>query len=115
MGKKMHGENSPYLKSQEISNNKYDMAEQILITSISIAELRQMIKEAVDTSLDVRFEPLRKQFEDRLMTANETAEKLGVTRMTLHNLEKRGELMPVRIGCKVQYRESDITIYLRNK
>lgn len=91
------------------------MAEHVLMVSMPVSELKQMINDAVDTALDRKFEPLRKQFEDRLITANETAEKLGVTRMTLHNLEKREELIPIRIGGKVQYRESDITIYLRKK
>lgn len=91
------------------------MAEQILMVTMTVSEFRQIINDAVDTALDRKFEPLRKQFEDRLITAKEAAEKLRVTRMTLHNLEKREELMPVRIGGKVQYRESDITIYLRNK
>lgn len=91
------------------------MAEHVLMVSMPVSELKQMIAEAVDKALDTKFEPLRKQFEDRLISADETAEKLGVTRMTLYNLEKRGELMPVRVGSKVQYRESDITIFLRNK
>lgn len=91
------------------------MAEHVLMVSMPITELKQMITDAVDKALDTKFEPLRKQFEDRLITTNEAAEKLGVTRMTLHNLEKRGELIPVRVGGKVQYRESDITVYLRNK
>lgn len=91
------------------------MAEQILMVTMPISELKQMINDAVNTALDRKFEPLRKQFEDRLITANEAAEKLGVTRMTLHNLEKREELMPIRIGGSVKYRESDITVYLRNK
>ena len=69
------------------------MAEHVLMVSMPVSELKQMINDAVDTALDRKFEPLRKQFEDRLITANETAEKLGVTRMTLHNLEKREELI----------------------
>lgn len=91
------------------------MAEHVLMVSMPVSELKQMINDAIDTALDRKFEPLRKQFEDRLITADEAAQKLGVTRMTLYNLEKRKDLIPVRIGGKVQYRESDLTIYLRNK
>ena len=45
----------------------------------------------------------------------EAAQKLGVTDRTMNNLEKRGELIPTRIGAKVMYKESDITQYLNRK
>ena len=50
------------------------MAEHVLMVSMPITELKQMITDAVDKALDTKFEPLRKQFEDRLITTNEAAE-----------------------------------------
>lgn len=91
------------------------MAEQILITTMSVAELKQMINDAVDTALDRKFEPLRRQFEDRLIDRADAAKVLGVTLATLHNWNKNGTLLHVKIGGSVKYRESDITTFLRNK
>lgn len=91
------------------------MAEHVLMVSMPVTELKQMINDAVNSALDLKFEPLRRQFEDRLIDVKETGKKLGVTRQTLVNLEKRGELVPIRVGSSVRYRESDITRYLNSK
>lgn len=80
-----------------------------------VEELGRLIELKLDEVLDKRFSPLRRQFEDRLITLKEASQKLGVTDRTMSNLEKRGELMPTRIGAKVMYRESDITQYLNRK
>lgn len=89
------------------------MAESVLMVTMTVTELQLMIKNAVNEAMSKEFAPLRRQFEDRLIDVKEAAAKLEVTRMTLYNLEKRGELIPLRIGSKVKYRESDITVYLR--
>lgn len=87
----------------------------VLMISMPVTELANLIEIAVDKVLDKRFSPLRRQFEDRLITLKEAAQKLGVTDRTMNNLEKRGELTPTRIGAKVMYKESDITQYLNRK
>lgn len=87
----------------------------VLMISMPVTELANLIEIAVDKVLDKRFSPLRRQFEDRLITLKEAAQKLGVTDRTMNNLEKRGELIPTRIGAKVMYKESDITQYLNRK
>ena len=87
----------------------------VLMISMPVTELANLIEIAVDKVLDKRFSPLRRQFEDRLITLKEAAQKLGVTDRTMNNLEKRGELIPTRIGAKVMYKESDITQYLNPK
>lgn len=90
-------------------------AEPVLMIQMPVTELQRMIQEAVNSALDVKFEPLRRQFEDRLIGVKEVCEKLGVTRQTLVNLEKREELIPLRIGSKVRYKESAVTAYLAEK
>ena len=90
-------------------------AEHILMTSMPVSELERMLEKLIDARLDVKFEPLRRQFEDRLIGVKEVCEKLGVTRQTLVNLEKREELIPLRIGSKVRYKESAVTAYLAKK
>ena len=67
--------------------------------SMPVTELANLIEIAVDKVLDKRFSPLRRQFEDRLITLKEAAQKLGVTDRTMNNLEKRGELIPTRKMC----------------
>lgn len=87
----------------------------ILMISIPVEELGNLIERRLDEVLDKRFSPLRKQFEERLIPLKEASQKLGVTERTMNNLEKRGELIPTRIGAKVMYKESDITQYLNRR
>lgn len=87
----------------------------VLMISMPIEELSNLIERKLDEVLDKRFSPLRRQFEDRLISLKDAALKLGVTERTMNNLEKRGELIPSRIGSKVMYKESDITQYLNRK
>lgn len=79
------------------------------------SELFLLLKSAVKDVMCEELAPLRRQFEDRLISLKEAAQKLGVTDRTMNNLEKRGELAPTRIGAKVMYRESDITQYINRK
>lgn len=91
------------------------MAEQILMVTMTVSEFRQIINDAVNTALDRKFEPLRRQFEDRLIDRTDAAKALGVTLATLHNWNRNGTLLHVKIGGSVKYRESDITTFIRNK
>lgn len=88
-------------------------AEHILMTSMPVSELERMLEKLIDARLDVKFEPLRRQFEDRLIGVKEVCEKLGVTRQTLYNI--KDELPPIKIGSKVRYKESAVTAYLAEK
>ncbi len=49
-----------------------------------------------------------KRATERYLSKKETSEMLGVDPSTLWHWERRGYLMPVRIGTKVRYRYSDI-------
>lgn len=46
--------------------------------------------------------------DTRLLTAEETAEKLRVTVQTLYNWKQAGILLPIAIGSRSYYRLSDI-------
>lgn len=50
---------------------------------------------------------------DDYLTRRETSALLHITLATLHDMEKRRELLPVRIGRRVLYRRSDIENALR--
>ena len=90
------------------------MAEPLLMIQMPVTELQRLIREAVKAEIKEEFEPLRKQFEDRFMGINEVCEKLGVTRMTLHNLEKKRRIDAYknRIKCTIQ-RECNYNILKR--
>lgn len=87
----------------------------VLMISMPVEELINLINTSVTHAVKEEFKPLRRQFEDRLISLKDAAAKLGVTDRTMNNLEKRGELIPTRIGAKVMYRESDITQYLNRR
>lgn len=82
---------------------------------IPLSEYKEMMREVVREVVQEETKPLRRQFEDRLITRDEAAKKLNVTLHTLWNLEKRGELIPNRIGKKVLYRETVLAQYLNRK
>lgn len=46
---------------------------------------------------------------ENYLTAKETAEKLGVTTNTLWRWQKINYLVPIKVGSKSLYKESDIT------
>ena len=46
----------------------------VLMISMPVTELANLIEIAVDKVLDKRFSPLRRQFEDRLITLKEAAQ-----------------------------------------
>lgn len=52
---------------------------------------------------------------DGLLSADEVAEKFGVTRVTLWRWEKAGYLVPVKIGRKGFYKQSDVRNLLNNR
>lgn len=80
-------------------------------------ELRKTVREAVgDAFRD--FVPQstgeqEKTPKNALLSVAETSELLHVSRVTLREMEKRGELKPVRIGRRVLYRCSDIEAALK--
>ncbi len=77
---------------QVSSNDLKEFAQNILIGAKSIAMLEA---EAAATS-------------DQLLTIDEAAELLAVSKMTLHRWDKNGILKKVEIGGKRRYRKSDI-------
>ena len=57
----------------------------------------------------VRNEPFT---EARLLTVNEVADLLRVSRMTVYRLIKNGELPALRVGRSYRLREEDVHTYL---
>ncbi|MCK9414744.1 MAG: helix-turn-helix domain-containing protein [Prolixibacteraceae bacterium] len=83
--------------------------ESTIVITMSVTEFQNIIAEAVDKALEQRFEPLRRRFEERMLTTKEVAEVLRVSEMTVYNMAKRGDLTQIKIGSKTMYRESEVT------
>jgi len=83
--------------------------ESTIVITMSVTEFQNIIAEAVDKALEQRFEPLRRRFEERMLTTKEVAEALRVSEMTVYNMAKRGDLTQIKIGSKTMYRESEVT------
>lgn len=91
------------------------MNKMVMLAGIPEFEYWSKVKDILKEVVSEELSDVRRQFEDRLITLKEAAQKLGVTDRTMNNLEKRGELIPTRIGAKVMYKESDITQYLNRR
>lgn len=86
-----------------------------MMISMPLKDFTELVKKVVSEEVSEQFKDVKKQFQERLIHRSEVAETLGVTPQTLWNLEKRGTLIPVRIGSKIMYRESDVTQYINRK
>ena len=53
--------------------------------------------------------------EARLLTANEVADLMRVSRMTVYRLIKTGEMPSLRVGRGYRFREEDVHDYLRGR
>jgi excisionase family DNA binding protein len=53
--------------------------------------------------------------DDRLLTANEVADQLRVSTMTIYRLIRRGELAAVRVGRNYRVRAGDLEAYLQGQ
>lgn len=75
-------------------------------------QLRTTVREAVGEALGDRLTSKEPETVatggGELLSVKETADLLRVSRVTLRQMEKRGDLLPVRIGRRVLYRRSDI-------
>ena len=81
---------------------------QVQLFQVTPEQLQADILQGVKKQLD----ELKKSFQPKqpveLMTRKETAALLKCNMSTLHNLKKRGDLVPVGLGGRVYYRRSDI-------
>lgn len=73
------------------------------ITAMDLKEfLFEVAEEQAQTKSTVPAQP------EKYLTAQETAEKLGVDVSTLWRWDKTGYLKKIKVGRKIQYRESDV-------
>jgi len=78
---------------------------------VSLVDLKELFNEWQDERDALKPAPK----EDKLLTADETAEALGVTSVTLWRWAKMGYLKPSKAGRKTFYWQSDIDKLLARK
>ena len=71
---------------------------------LNASDLESVVKKVLHEVLN----ELRPKDEDKLLTVAETVELLKIDRTTLWRWEKAKYLVPVRLGNRVRYKESDI-------
>jgi excisionase family DNA binding protein len=81
-----------------------ELAEKISV-NVGVNDLLSFAKEL---AAQLRPGPIVLSPEEKYLTADEVAEKLSVTRVTLWQWDKKGILKPAKIGNKVRYRQSDL-------
>jgi excisionase family DNA binding protein len=82
------------------------------ILQVSQSDLKTILSEAVEEILNHKKQSKQ---SDKLLTVEETAEIFKVSKVTLWRWQKDGTLMPIRIGGKTRYRESDIQRLIKRK
>lgn len=102
------------IMSEKAEAKAYDKYYNVLVPISWVSAIHKVnpttIRRYIERGLIVPEE--RESREDRLITRREAAKALNITLQTLWCLEKRGELIPNRVGKKVLYRETALTQYL---
>jgi len=91
--------------------------ETINLLSISLTELRELIRTTLSEILEAKLKNLqaepRPEQEEGLLTRRETSVMLHVSLLTLRNWERRSVLRPRRISRRVLYLKADIMAVLK--
>jgi predicted DNA-binding transcriptional regulator AlpA len=85
------------------------------IIMLSENELEEKLRNIVADFYQQLRNDIEKQTSISLLSATAVCEILEIDKSTLWRWEKRGYLCPVRIGCKVRYRRSDIDKMINEK
>lgn len=79
-----------------------------LTLSLRIEVLREFAHLLIEKSKEQLLPIMIKASHEDLLTKKEVLEKFNVCHTTLWNWERKGYLIPVKIGRKVSYRQADI-------
>jgi excisionase family DNA binding protein len=80
----------------------------IILTPISLTDLKTVISEAVRIELKNELQTLSPKQPEELLTRKETAEILGISLPTLHEWTISGKIPAYRIGSRVRYKRGEI-------
>ena len=76
--------------------------------SVKLSDLLDSFREIAEEIYERRYQEMLVEKEDKLITADEAIEQLGVSRSTLWRWAKEKYLCPVKHGVKVKYHQRDI-------
>lgn len=83
------------------------MNEPIVLSPIPLPELLGEITKAVRSELDART-PTTAPPAEELLTTDQTAALLGITRPTLREYRRKGYVTGYRIGTRVRYKRNEV-------
>jgi excisionase family DNA binding protein len=76
---------------------------------------RQIIKEELASKIRTGSEPLPISKEEKPIRIDELAKELGVTRQTIHNKKRKGEIPFHRLGGRIYFFRSEVYRALRKE
>ena len=84
------------------------MQTQVLLTSISLDDLKSVIAESLSSELQ-KFSPAKPPIQDdQLIKINEVAKILNVSKVTIFSWKKSGKLPFYRISNKIYFKRNEI-------
>ena len=78
---------------------------------ISAADLERILRDLVNDLISEREEVKKETY----ISANQVSNLLGVSKSTLWRWEKENYLVPVRVGNKLRYKESEVKQLMEGK
>ena len=81
------------------------MESKISILNLSEADLRQIIRSELKSLLA---DSLKQEPKEKMLSKQDIADYFHVTLQSVHNWQKEGKIIPIRIGRRVFFKESDI-------
>ena len=78
---------------------------------ISAADLERILRNLVNDLISEREEVKKETY----ISANQVSNLLGVSKSTLWRWEKENYLVPVRVGNKLRYKESEVKQFMEGK
>ncbi len=82
---------------------------------ITPEDLRGFAEELINRAVNEVAAVASEERNDHLLTKEEAKSLLGVCDSTLWHWQRRGYLVPIKIGTRVKYRESDVNRVLGKK
>ena len=82
--------------------------EQVLITTLSLEDLKKIIAESVNSAIKTIDFGNKSYESEKLLTRKETADKFSISLVTLNDWTRRGKIKAYTIGGRVLYKEQEL-------
>lgn len=91
------------------------MADSTLLVTMSIADLESLIRNSIKVELRELLNVFHSPPKDDLISIEETAALLRVSKVTIHKYKKDKLLKPYRIGRKVYFKKDEVINSMNSK